>query len=168
LPPPSDTRLGIASPGRYQKRVETRERTVTSRASRLDVTIRFANGGSLTPEVIALIDAIRASRSILGASRATGVSYRKCWLMVDALNRTFETPVFATFPGRRGSGAELTDFGERLVALYRSMERRARSASAQGLVELTASLDASFRPRSSFEAQGGDQAQPRPSRLRRS
>lgn len=141
---------------------------MTSRASRLDVTVRFANGGTLTPEVIALIDAIRASRSILGASRATGVSYRKCWLMVDALNRTFETPVFATFPGRRGSGAELTDFGERLVALYRSMERRARSASAQGLVELTASLDASFRPRSSFEAQGGDQAQPRPSRLRRS
>ena len=75
---------------------------MTSRASRLDVTVRFANGGSLTPEVIALIDAIRASRSILGASRATGVSYRKCWLMVDALNRTFETPVFATFPGRRG------------------------------------------------------------------
>ena len=56
--------------------------------------------------------------------------------MVDALNRTFETPVFATFPGRRGSGAELTDFGERLVALYRSMERRARSASAQGLVDI--------------------------------
>lgn len=141
---------------------------VTSRASRMDLIIRFANGGSLTPEDIALIDAIRASRSILGASRTTGVSYRKCWLMVDALNRTFETPVFATFPGRRGSGAELTDFGERLVALYRSMERRSRGASAQGLAELTASLDPSYRPRASGEAQGDDQAGPRLSRLRRS
>jgi molybdate transport system regulatory protein len=144
------------------------ERTVTPRASRMDLIIRFANGGSLMPEDIALIEAIRAESSILAASRATGVSYRKCWLMVDALNRTFETPVFATFPGRRGSGAELTDFGERLVALYRSMERRSRSASAQGLAELTASLDPSYRPRASGEVQEGDQAQPRLSRLRRS
>ena len=83
--------------------------------------VRFANGGRLTLEDLALIDAIRAERSILAASRATGVSYRKCWLMVDALNRTFETPVFATFPGRRGGGAQLTDFGERLVAPSRSM-----------------------------------------------
>jgi molybdate transport system regulatory protein len=141
---------------------------VTSRTSRLDVVVSFANGGSLTSEDVALIDAIRAERSILGASRATGVSYRKCWLMVDALNRTFETPVFATFPGRRGSGAELTDFGERLVALYRSMERRARSASAQGLAELTASLDPAYRPRASGEAEEGDQGEPRPFRWRRS
>jgi molybdate transport repressor ModE-like protein len=56
--------------------------------------VSFANGGSLTPEDLALIEAIRSERSILAASRATGVSYRKCWLMVDALNRTFETPVF--------------------------------------------------------------------------
>ncbi len=141
---------------------------MTSQASRLDVIVSFANGGSLTPEDIALIEAIRASRSILGASRATGVSYRKCWLMVDALNRTFETPVFATFPGRRGGGAQLTDFGERLVALYRSMQRRSRSASAQALAELNASLNPAYRPRANGEAQEGDRAEPRLSRLRRS
>ena len=142
--------------------------TVTARASNLDVIVRFANGGRFTPEDLALIEAIRASRSILGASRATGVSYRKCWLMVDAMNRTFETPVFATFPGRKGGGAELSDFGERLVALYRSMERRARSASAQGLAELNASLNPSYRSRASGEAQEGDQPQSRLSRARRS
>lgn len=139
-----------------------------SQASRLDVIVRFVNGGSLTPEDMALIEAIRASRSILGASRRTGVSYRKCWLMVDALNRTFEAPVFATFPGRRGSGAELTDFGERLVALYRSMERRSRGASAQALAELNASLNPAYRRRPNGEAREGDQAELRLSRLRRS
>ena len=101
--------------------------TVTARASNLDVIVRFANGGRFTPEDLALIEAIRASRSILGASRATGVSYRKCWLMVDAMNRTFETPVFATFPGRKGGGAELN-----------------------------ASLNPSYRSRASGEAQEGD------------
>jgi molybdate transport system regulatory protein len=77
--------------------------TVASQPSKIEVMVSFANGGSLTPEDLALIEAIRSERSILAASRATGVSYRKCWLMVDALNRTFETPVFATFPGRRGA-----------------------------------------------------------------
>lgn len=116
-------------------------------ASSVEVVVRLANGGRVTPEDLALIDAIRTERSILAASRATGVSYRKCWLMVDALNRTFEAPVFATFPGRRGGGAELTAFGERLVALYRSIERRTRAAAAPSLAELTASLDPGYEPR---------------------
>src|SRR5262245_36564315 len=101
--------------------------------SDVEIAIRFANGGQLTAADLALIDAIRKERSILGASRATGVSYRKCWLMVDALNRTFETPVLSTYPGRRGGGAELTVFGARLVALYRSMDRRTRTATAQAM-----------------------------------
>jgi molybdate transport system regulatory protein len=142
--------------------------TMANSETRIDVIVRFANGGSFVPEDLALIEAIRTSRSILGASRTTGVSYRKCWLMVDAMNRTFETPVFATFPGRKGGGAELTDFGERLVALYRSMERRGRSASAQGLAELNASLNPSYRRRASGEAREVDRPQSRLSRARRS
>lgn len=120
--------------------------------SSVEVVVRFGNGGRLTAEDVALIEAIRKQRSILGASRVTGVSYRKCWLTVDALNRTFETPVFATFPGRRGGGAELTPFGERVVALYRSMERRARRATAQAVAELTASLDPAHQARASAAA----------------
>ena len=94
--------------------------------------MRFENGGRLIAEDLVLIEAIRKRRSILAASKATGISYRKCWLMVDALNRTFETAVIATHPGRRGGGAELTAFGERVVALYRSMERRSKTATAGG------------------------------------
>jgi molybdate transport system regulatory protein len=93
---------------------------------------------------LALIDAIRRERSIIGASRALGLSYRKCWLVVDALNRCFESPVVATFPGRRNAGAEITQFGERLAALYRSIGRHATAASKKSLEEFTASLDWSF------------------------
>ena len=118
-----------------------------SGASRIELIIQFPNGGRLTPKDIALIEAIRMRRSILAASKATGVAYRTCWLTVDALNRTFETPVFATYPGRRGGGAELTAFGERLVALYKSMERRSRATAATALAELTASLNPSYQPR---------------------
>jgi molybdate transport system regulatory protein len=121
-------------------------------AAKLSIVIEFPNGARLSPEDIAMIDAVRKERSILGASRVTGVSYRKCWLMIDALNRAFESPVFATFPGRRGGGAELTPFGERLVALSRSVERRASAAAKNAMAELTAALNPRYEPRASSGA----------------
>ena len=73
--------------------------------------------------------------------------------MTDALNRTFETKVVETFPGRRGGGSEVTAFGQRLVALFRSVERRSSSAAAAALEELTASLSWSFEAEEAGEAQ---------------
>jgi len=122
---------------------------MTPSASKIEVIVHFANGGRLTPDDFALIEAIRVHRSIIGAGRATGVSYRKCWLMVDALNRTFEAPVFATYPGRKDTGSELTPFGARLVALYKSMERRSRSGAAAAMAELAGALNPGYRPRAS-------------------
>ncbi len=122
------------------------------KVSRIDIVVHFANGGRLAPDDFLLIEAIRQHRSIIGAGRATGISYRKCWLMVDALNRTFESPVFATYPGRKDMGSEITPFGERLVALYRSMERRSRSGAAAAMKELEGALNPRYRPRASGAA----------------
>jgi molybdate transport system regulatory protein len=119
----------------------------------LAVHLELPNGGTFGPEDLALIDMIRIERSIIGASRALGLSYRKCWLSVDALNRTFESPVVATYPGRKGGGAEITPFGERLVALYRSIERHTSTTAKKSLEEITASLDWSF----ASKAKGGDE-----------
>ncbi|MGA7807994.1 winged helix-turn-helix domain-containing protein [Bradyrhizobium sp.] len=137
-------------------------------AARLELTIDFGNGGRLTAEDLLLIETIRVERSILGAARATGISYRKCWLMVDALNRTFDTPVFETHPGRRGGGAEITAFGERLTALYKSMLRRARTATAAALGELDEATDRDYRRRATGVAEAAPKAQPRRLRSRRS
>jgi molybdate transport system regulatory protein len=118
-----------------------------SQIAAVAIELLLPNGGTLGPEDIALIDMIRKDRSIIGASRTLGVSYRKCWLLVDALNRCFESPIVATFPGRRNGGAEITQFGERLVALYRSIERHAATSARKSLEELNASLDWSFDPK---------------------
>ena len=138
------------------------------RAAQIELTINFGNGGSLTPEDLALIEFIRGERSILGAARASGISYRKCWLIVDALNRTFDTPVFETHPGRRGGGAEITAFGERLVALHRSMERRTRTATAAALGELQKATDPNYQKRASGAAEAAPKAESRRARSRRS
>ena len=112
--------------------------------AQVHLRLSFPNGGGLDEADIALIETIKRCRSILGASKLMGLSYRKTWLMTDALNRTFESKVIETFPGRRGAGAEVTVFGERLVALFRSVERRSSTAAAAAIGELTASLDWDF------------------------
>ncbi|WP_407159055.1 winged helix-turn-helix domain-containing protein [Bradyrhizobium sp. STM 3557] len=135
--------------------------------TKIELAIQFNNGGRLKPEDLQLIETIRKERSILGAARASGISYRKCWLMVDALNRTFESPVFETHPGRRGGGAEITPFGERLIALYRSMERRTRAATTAALAELEHATDPEYRKRASGAAEAAPKPEPRQGRSRR-
>ena len=113
-------------------------------AARVSLTVDLPHGGRIGPEDVDLIETIARERSIVGAGRALGQSYRKTWLMVDALNRMFESRVIDTFPGRRQAGATVTDFGRRLVALYRSAERRANATTARALDEIVASLDWRF------------------------
>lgn len=117
------------------------------------VILKLPNGGVLAPADLELIDALRKERSIIGASRALGLSYRKCWLSVDALNRTFESPVVATFPGRREGGAEITPFGERLVGVYRSIERHAANSAKRTLDEIISALDWSYQKTTATDAE---------------
>jgi molybdate transport system regulatory protein len=63
-----------------------------------------------------------------------GMSYRRAWQLVDALNESFSQPVVLTATGgRRGGGAVVTASGKRLVRLYRAMENKASSAIAGDL-----------------------------------
>jgi molybdate transport system regulatory protein len=127
------------------------------RRPKVHVRLSLPNGGSLGESDIALIETLQRCRSILGASKLMGLSYRKTWLMADALNRTFETRVIETFPGRKGGGAEVTAFGQRIVALFRSIERRSSVAAAATLAELTASLAWSFEAQAAGAAREGNQ-----------
>ena len=70
-----------------------------------------------------------------------GMSYRRTWMLVDALNRTFSLPVVETWGGGAGGGgASLTPFGAGVVDSYRAMERDARDALARRLAELERAL----------------------------
>ena len=83
--------------------------------AQVHLRLTFPNGGSLDENDIELIETIKRCRSILGTSKLMGLSYRKTWLMTDALNRTFESKVVDTFPGRRsrrrGDGLRRADRG---------------------------------------------------------
>ncbi len=99
--------------------------------TRLSLRLDLTNGSRLGPGKVALLEAVKSCASISGAARAEGMSYRRAWLLIDDMNRAFEGTVVETFPGRsQGRGARVTELGERLIALYRSAERKAAEAIA--------------------------------------
>ena len=107
------------------------------RPPRLSLRIDLANGSRLGPGKVALLEAVAAHRSIAAAAREHDMSYRRAWLLIDDMNRAFSWPVVETFPGRaHGAGAALTEFGVRLVAVYRTAERRALKATDAAVTEI--------------------------------
>lgn len=86
--------------------------------------------GRIGPGKIALLEAIDREGSISAAGRALGMSYRRAWALVDALNTILGHAAVEAAPGGyRGGGASLTDAGRGLVADYRAIERAAHRAA---------------------------------------
>jgi molybdate transport system regulatory protein len=93
---------------------------------------------AIGPGKAELIDRIAETGSISAAARAMGMSYRRAWQLVAALNKDFTEPVIITaIGGTRGGGARVTPFGKRLVALFHAMEDRASAAIAADLRRFT-------------------------------
>jgi molybdate transport system regulatory protein len=107
------------------------------------LTLRVLGKGvpAMGPGKAELIARIRQTGSISAAARAMGMSYRRAWQLVEALNETYREPVVTTaIGGTRGGGAQVTAFGERLVASYRAMEDKASAAIAADLRRFNAHL----------------------------
>jgi molybdate transport system regulatory protein len=93
--------------------------------------ISVGDAVAIGPGKIALIEAIRDTGSITAAARSLGMSYRRAWMLVDALNASLKVPaVRSAIGGERGGGSELTEVGVELVRLYRRIEARASKACA--------------------------------------
>ena len=107
------------------------------------IRILFGAASSLGPGKIALLEAIARCGSISAAAREMGMSYRRAWLLVEAMNQAFKQPaVMAATGGKRGGGAEVTPFGQDLLARYRKIEAKAAAAVARDLQALNKLLSA--------------------------
>lgn len=90
-----------------------------------------------------LLDAIGQTGSISAAARAMEMSYRRAWMLVDVMNRSFREPlVRSAVGGTRGGGAQLTETGVRVLAQFRDMEAAAIAAAQDKLPPLLAELAA--------------------------
>lgn len=107
------------------------------------LTLRILAGEvpAMGPGRARLVSLIDSTGSISAAAREMGMSYRRAWQLVDALNASFSEPLVLTaVGGKSGGGAIVTDFGRRVVEDYHHMESKASAAIASDLGKYAAHL----------------------------
>ena len=106
--------------------------------------IDFAENSNLGPGKIALLEGIRTYGSVSEAARRMGISYRRAWLLLDSLNKSFNMPATVnSVGGRGGGGAEITPFGVLLIERYREVERKLNDVAGECLEEISARVNRS-------------------------
>src|SRR5215472_4024191 len=91
----------------------------------------------LGPGRLELLRAIDRWRSISAAARQMGMSYRRAWLLVQAVNEAAGEPlVEAAVGGSHGGGAQLTPQGRAAVRVFRNLERQIVQTAASLLPQL--------------------------------
>ena len=84
---------------------------------------------ALGPGKADLLDAVEQAGSISAAARNMGMSYRRAWILIEALNRDFKEPLVETAAGGSGGGgARVTAAGQEALRRYRTMEHKASAA----------------------------------------
>jgi len=93
------------------------------------IRIKVGKDIALGPGKVDLLEAIETAGSISAAARELELSYRRAWDLVDTMNHCFKHPLVARVKGGKGGGgAQLTDQGQNILKLYRTMETKAIKA----------------------------------------
>ena len=111
--------------------------------NRLKIKIQLRHGGgfAMGPGKAELLETIDREGSIAAAGRALGMSYRRAWLLVDEMNRSFSSPLVAALKGGgRERGTRLTDIGREVLAAHRILETEAAQLSAHPAFQRLTSL----------------------------
>src|SRR5258708_38224817 len=96
----------------------------------LSIRIDFEpSGSSLGPGMAQLLERVAELGSIRRAAMSMGMSYRKAWLLIQEIQKTFDGAVVtAEVGGVSGGGTNLTELGENLLKIYPRAESRAADA----------------------------------------
>lgn len=105
--------------------------------SHLRVTLSEA--AYLGPGRADLLELIGETGSISAAGRRMGMSYKRAWGLVQALNEGFGAPLVVASRGGAGQGgARLTELGRAALGHYRAMQAKTRAAIAEDVAGLRA------------------------------
>ena len=81
------------------------------------------DGPALTEVGADLLEQIDAVGSLSEAARRLRFSYRRAWVLLDAMNRRWPGPLVVTATGGKlGGGARLTDRGHAVLRAYRDLQ----------------------------------------------
>jgi molybdate transport system regulatory protein len=92
---------------------------------------------ALGPGKVELLAAIKETGSIAESAKRIGMSYMRAWMLVRTMNGCFREPVVAALRGGpKHGGAQLTETGERALALYERMEAVSLKAAQRQIDKL--------------------------------
>ena len=101
------------------------------------IKIEFANDLKLGRGKVRLLELVGETGSISAAARKMNMSYRRAWLLMDELNHMFGRDVLETAAGGSGGGgARVTDFGLRVIEVFRALESEADRLVQSRIAEL--------------------------------
>ncbi|HVX82721.1 MAG: winged helix-turn-helix domain-containing protein [Devosia sp.] len=108
--------------------------------------VTFTDDFYIGPGRADLLELIAETGSIAAAGKRMGMSYKRAWSLVQALNAGFGAPLVEASRGGAGQGgAVLTPAGAEILARYRHMQAAARTAIAEDVAGVRALLDRSGR-----------------------
>lgn len=91
--------------------------------------VTFSDDFYIGPGRADLLEHIETTGSISAAGKAMGMSYKRAWSLVQALNDGFGAALVETSRGGSGQGgASLTKAGKAVLAHYRAMQQKAGAA----------------------------------------
>lgn len=104
-------------------RSDTGFRQMAKRRLQARLEVKTDQGAVLGATRIRLLEAIDKHGSIAQAARRVPLSYKAAWDALDDLNNLADHPVIErSVGGAGGGGTRLTDYGRRLVAMFRAIE----------------------------------------------
>ena len=98
--------------------------------------VTLSENAYLGPGRADLLQFIAETGSIAAAGKRMGMSYKRAWDLVKAMNEGFGPLVETSRGGSEQGGARLTAMGEDVLRHYRSMEERTRAAIAPDIAAL--------------------------------
>lgn len=85
--------------------------------------VEIGGSAALTEAGADLLEQIAVCGSLSEAARRLRFSYRRAWMLIDSMNRSWPGPLVRTATGgKRGGGTRLTDLGREVLASYRDLQ----------------------------------------------
>ena len=108
--------------------------------------VTFSDDFYLGPGRADLLEGIAQTGSISAAGKRMGMSYKRAWSLVQALNEGWGSPLVETSRGGAGQGgASLTQDGVFVLERYRAMQAATRAVIAPAVSAVAKRRDISGR-----------------------
>src|SRR5438034_9385659 len=88
---------------------------------------------AIGPGKAELLDHVQDTKSIARAAKRMGMSYMRAWTLIKTMEGCFKQRLVQTQRGgKQGGGADLTETGRKVTALYHGMEENCLRATRRG------------------------------------